>query len=242
MAKSQGNFLTVQDVLDKGYSGAELRYAMLKVQYRQSLNFTWAGLDDARASIRRVRQAWDRVARIAAGAARAGAAALATEDVAEDVAEGLGEPTKTLRSRPTGAEASGVGVDPSVPVLVVGSALLRVGEHLVGFFRLLELLFGFLVAVTLVAVRVVLHGQLAVGLLDVVLGGIFCHTEHVVIVTLCHVLLLLLSTRNPPCAGQRTGESSQGACARWRAELLRLLLVLDFLELGVDHVVIGGLG
>ena len=64
MSKSLGNFFTVMDVLNRGYSGEELRYTIQKVQYRQPLNFTWAGLDDARASIRRVREAWGKVVRI----------------------------------------------------------------------------------------------------------------------------------------------------------------------------------
>jgi|KBSSwiStaDraftv2_1062776.scaffolds.fasta_scaffold166831_2 cysteinyl-tRNA synthetase len=56
MSKSLGNFFTVDDVLQKGYSGFELRYALLRVQYRQSLNFTLAGLDEARAALGRVQQ------------------------------------------------------------------------------------------------------------------------------------------------------------------------------------------
>jgi len=67
MSKSLGNFLTVSDVFEEGYSGVELRYAMMKVQYRQSLNFTWAGIQDARASIKRVRQAWEQAVRIVDG-------------------------------------------------------------------------------------------------------------------------------------------------------------------------------
>ena len=70
--------------------------------------------------------------------------------------------------------------------LVVGLALARIGEHLVGLLGLLELLLGLLGVVTLVAVRVVLHGQLAVGLLDVFLGGVLRHAEDFVVVALCH--------------------------------------------------------
>ncbi|MCB9870498.1 MAG: cysteine--tRNA ligase [Planctomycetes bacterium] len=86
MSKSRGNFVTVADVFDRGYSGYELRYAIVKVQYRQTLNFTWSGLDDARASIKRVRQAWERVIRIAAGAAAAGADDIAAEVTAAGAA------------------------------------------------------------------------------------------------------------------------------------------------------------
>src|SRR5947199_3817818 len=51
MAKSLGNFYTVPDVLAKGYSGRELRYALLRVHYRVPLNFTWEGMNEARGSL-----------------------------------------------------------------------------------------------------------------------------------------------------------------------------------------------
>jgi cysteinyl-tRNA synthetase len=80
MSKSLGNFFTVMDVIERGYTGDELRYAILKVQYRQSLNFTWAGLDDARASIKRVREAWGKAVRARDGESAPGGANL-TADV-----------------------------------------------------------------------------------------------------------------------------------------------------------------
>src|SRR5438132_3471902 len=54
MAKSLGNFYTVPDVLAKGYTGRELRYAILRVHYRVSLNFTWEGMDEARQALARI--------------------------------------------------------------------------------------------------------------------------------------------------------------------------------------------
>jgi cysteinyl-tRNA synthetase len=72
MSKSLGNFFTVADVLQRGYSGLELRYALIRVQYRQSLNFTLKGLDEARAAIQRVQQCRLRLVRIAAGLEPAG--------------------------------------------------------------------------------------------------------------------------------------------------------------------------
>ena len=54
MAKSLGNFYTVQDVLAKGYTGRELRYALLRVHYRVPLNFTWEGMKEARESLGRI--------------------------------------------------------------------------------------------------------------------------------------------------------------------------------------------
>ncbi|MFM1871502.1 MAG: hypothetical protein RL398_924 [Planctomycetota bacterium] len=72
MSKSLGNFFTVADVLAKGYTGLELRYALIRVQYRQSLNFTLAGLDEARAAIGRVQQCRRRLVRVRDGADAAG--------------------------------------------------------------------------------------------------------------------------------------------------------------------------
>jgi cysteinyl-tRNA synthetase len=54
MAKSLGNFYTVPDVLAKGYTGRELRYALLRVHYRVQLNFTWEGMNEARESLARI--------------------------------------------------------------------------------------------------------------------------------------------------------------------------------------------
>ena len=54
MAKSLGNFYTVPDVLAKGYTGRELRYALLRVHYRVPLNFTWDGMKEARESLARI--------------------------------------------------------------------------------------------------------------------------------------------------------------------------------------------
>jgi cysteinyl-tRNA synthetase len=54
MAKSLGNFYIVPDVLAKGYTGRELRYALLRVHYRVPLNFTWEGMNEARESLGRI--------------------------------------------------------------------------------------------------------------------------------------------------------------------------------------------
>src|SRR5262245_32808445 len=54
MAKSLGNFYTVPDIRAKGYTGRELRYALLRVHYRVPLNFTWEGMNEARESLARI--------------------------------------------------------------------------------------------------------------------------------------------------------------------------------------------
>ncbi len=54
MAKSAGNFYTVRDLINRGWSGREIRYALLSVHYRMPLNFTMDGLEAARQSLHRV--------------------------------------------------------------------------------------------------------------------------------------------------------------------------------------------
>jgi len=54
MAKSAGNFFTLRDLLKKGYAGREVRYALLAVQYRMPLNFTFSSLDAAKAALARI--------------------------------------------------------------------------------------------------------------------------------------------------------------------------------------------
>ncbi|MDP9253776.1 MAG: cysteine--tRNA ligase [Verrucomicrobiota bacterium] len=54
MSKSLGNFYTLRDVLEEGYSGREIRYALMRVHYRAPLNFTWEGMEEARQSLARI--------------------------------------------------------------------------------------------------------------------------------------------------------------------------------------------
>lgn len=54
MSKSKGNFYTLRDLLEKGYDGLSLRYALLSTQYRQPYNLTLEGLDAARKARSRI--------------------------------------------------------------------------------------------------------------------------------------------------------------------------------------------
>jgi cysteinyl-tRNA synthetase len=54
MSKSLGNFLTLRDLLQKGFTGREVRYLLLTAHYRESFNFTFDGLAGANASLVRI--------------------------------------------------------------------------------------------------------------------------------------------------------------------------------------------
>ena len=54
MSKSLGNFYTLRDLLEKGYTGRQVRYMLLQTHYRTQLNFTFAGLDAAAATLQRL--------------------------------------------------------------------------------------------------------------------------------------------------------------------------------------------
>lgn len=54
MSKSLGNFYTLKDILEKGYSGREVRWVLIGTHYRQSLNFSFKALEDARAALQRL--------------------------------------------------------------------------------------------------------------------------------------------------------------------------------------------
>jgi len=54
MSKSLGNFFTLRDLLAKGFTGREVRFALLRVNYRIPCNFTLAGLDAARTALARI--------------------------------------------------------------------------------------------------------------------------------------------------------------------------------------------
>lgn len=67
MSKSKGNFFTVRELLKKGYTGSEIRYALLSAHYRQNMNFVTGvcdgnyenlqkieALEEAKLNIRRI--------------------------------------------------------------------------------------------------------------------------------------------------------------------------------------------
>ncbi len=59
MSKSLGNFFTLRDLIEKGYTGREIRYVLLNAQYRQPLNFTFDALGAARTALARIDECVD---------------------------------------------------------------------------------------------------------------------------------------------------------------------------------------
>jgi cysteinyl-tRNA synthetase len=71
MSKSLGNFYTLRDVLEKGYRGREIRYALIRVHYRAPLNFTWEGMEEARQALTRIDEWLRRLREIASSGTEA---------------------------------------------------------------------------------------------------------------------------------------------------------------------------
>jgi cysteinyl-tRNA synthetase len=55
MSKSLGNWVRIQDVVDKGFDPLALRYLYLGAHYRSALNFTWESLEAAQQALLRIR-------------------------------------------------------------------------------------------------------------------------------------------------------------------------------------------
>src|ERR1017187_8308580 len=54
MSKSKGNFYTLPDLLEKGFSPRAIRYLLISVPYRMKLNFTFEGLRGATSAVERL--------------------------------------------------------------------------------------------------------------------------------------------------------------------------------------------
>jgi cysteinyl-tRNA synthetase len=75
MSKSLGNFFTLRDLLAKGFTGREVRYALMQAHYRETCNFTLDGLSGARTALGRIDECLDKLRDVAGAAATAAGAA-----------------------------------------------------------------------------------------------------------------------------------------------------------------------
>ena len=123
------------------------------------------------------------VAQIAA-AGRARLAAPAAAHRAEHLLEDVGKPARKAAAEAEIAGTAAAVLERGMAEPVIGGALLIVLQDVVGLVDFLEFLLGRLVA--RIAVRVILHRQLAVGPLQLVGIGRFRHAEYFVKVLLRH--------------------------------------------------------
>jgi cysteinyl-tRNA synthetase len=80
MSKSLGNMYTVREVLDRGYTGRELRFALLSgANYAKNLNFTWQGMVDAKTALARIDEWRKRVSDFLASTAPGGSIVITSE-------------------------------------------------------------------------------------------------------------------------------------------------------------------
>lgn len=84
MSKSAGNFYTLRDLVEKGWSGREIRYALLGVNYRLPLNFTFESLAGARSALSRIDEWVARLAETSASEPNASTHPLASHRRFED--------------------------------------------------------------------------------------------------------------------------------------------------------------
>jgi cysteinyl-tRNA synthetase len=88
MAKSLGNFFTLRDLLEKGFSGREIRFSLLQAHYRETFNFTLEGLQRARASLLRIDECLGKLSGLA-GSATPGQVSNLSQQVAQVLDEDL---------------------------------------------------------------------------------------------------------------------------------------------------------
>ena len=96
MSKSLGNFFTLRDLAQRGWNGREIRWVLIGAHYRKKLNFTFAGLEAARDTLKRFDAFFARLAGISAsgtaGTETAEAVAAAQERFRAALADDLNVP------------------------------------------------------------------------------------------------------------------------------------------------------
>jgi cysteinyl-tRNA synthetase len=93
MSKSLKNMYTVREVVERGFTGRELRYALLSgANYAKNLNFTWQGMEDAKTALSRIDEWRKRVrAKVAEIAASEESAYQPAKDFVKQIDEALAD-------------------------------------------------------------------------------------------------------------------------------------------------------
>jgi len=130
MAKSEGNFYTLRDLLLKGHRASAIRYLLLSVPYRHQMNFTFEGLSAATNTVDRLRTFHERMLRAGfAQGANDAAVAAATTKAAHDFTAALANDLNTaeaaaaisemVRAANTAADAGTLGAENVAEILRV---------------------------------------------------------------------------------------------------------------------------
>ncbi|MGZ3732505.1 MAG: cysteine--tRNA ligase [Parachlamydiaceae bacterium] len=90
MSKSSGNFYTLRDLLNLGYTGTQVRYMLLHTHYKTQLNFTFTGLDAVKGSLQRVQDFITRMQEIA-GSSTDQQATLLIQEILQEAFHNFGE-------------------------------------------------------------------------------------------------------------------------------------------------------
>ncbi len=69
MSKSHGNFYTINDLQEKGFTSEALRYILLSTHYRSKVNFSLSKKHEALKAVQRVQSFWDRIQELDEGEA-----------------------------------------------------------------------------------------------------------------------------------------------------------------------------
>lgn len=67
MSKSLGNFYRLQDLLDRNYTGIQIRYMLMQTHYKTQLNFSFKGLDGVKSTLNRLNDFITRLQSISEG-------------------------------------------------------------------------------------------------------------------------------------------------------------------------------
>ncbi len=98
MSKSEGNFYTVRDLLEQGYSGDALRLYLVSAHYRSAFDFSLDGVDQAATELETVRHAVQRVEK-AGDDARGDAADLDVEAVRDTFETHMDDDLNTAKAK-----------------------------------------------------------------------------------------------------------------------------------------------
>ncbi len=129
MAKSEGNFYTLRDLLLKGHRASAIRYLLLSVPYRHQMNFTFEGLAGAANAIERLRTFHARVLRAGFAASVDESVRAATTKAAHDFTAALANDLNTaeaaaaisemVRAANSAADAGTLGEENAAEILRV---------------------------------------------------------------------------------------------------------------------------